>query len=199
MSVLANIIRAEMAASRVISFARFMELALYCPVYGFYEQERDTIGRRGDYYTSVSVGSLFGELLAFQFAEWLGELGTRNPERGMGLPAGAHREVRRHVVREESPPVVALVQEQADRVAFGKTQFEPHAVFENQEAARGWLAENKAGSGFGGVRLPDVAGEEFVIGGGDAGCGLRTAREAGLVRESLEPRSLFARQRLVAL
>ena len=69
-------------------------MALYCPVYGFYEQERDTIGRRGDYYTSVSVGSLFGELLAFQFAEWLGELGTRNPERGNAplqlIEAGAH-------------------------------------------------------------------------------------------------------------
>lgn len=48
-----------------------MELALYCPVYGYYEAEKDTIGRRGDYYTSVSVGPLFGELLAFQMAEWL--------------------------------------------------------------------------------------------------------------------------------
>ena len=47
-----------------------MELALYCPVYGYYEKEPDRIGRRGDYYTSVSVGSLFGELLAWQFAEW---------------------------------------------------------------------------------------------------------------------------------
>lgn len=48
-----------------------MELALYCPNCGYYEKEEDNIGRRGDYYTSASVGSLFGELLAFQFAEWL--------------------------------------------------------------------------------------------------------------------------------
>lgn len=48
-----------------------MELALYCPVYGYYETEGDKIGRRGDYFTSVSVGRLFGELLAFQFADWL--------------------------------------------------------------------------------------------------------------------------------
>ena len=48
-----------------------MELALYCPNCGYYEREEDIIGRRGDYYTSVSVGSLFGELLAFQFADWL--------------------------------------------------------------------------------------------------------------------------------
>jgi SAM-dependent MidA family methyltransferase len=50
-----------------------MELALYCPDYGYYEREEDIIGCLGDYYTSVSVGSLFGELLAYQFAEWLHE------------------------------------------------------------------------------------------------------------------------------
>src|SRR2546430_5612262 len=61
-----------------------MELALYCPVYGYYEKEADTAGRRGDYYTSVSVGSLFGELLAFQFAEWLQECGVRSAECGVG-------------------------------------------------------------------------------------------------------------------
>ena len=54
-----------------MTFARFMELALYCPNCGYYEKEEDIIGRRGDYYTSVSVGRLFGGLLAFQFAEWL--------------------------------------------------------------------------------------------------------------------------------
>lgn len=80
MSKLAEIIAKEVASTGVIPFARFMELALYCPDYGFYEKERDNIGARGDYFTSVSVGPLFGELLAFQFAEWLGE--TR--ERGGG-------------------------------------------------------------------------------------------------------------------
>jgi len=71
-----EIIRREIATRGIISFARFMELALYCPVYGFYEQEGDTIGRRGHYYTNVSTGKLFGELLAFQFAEWLAAFGV---------------------------------------------------------------------------------------------------------------------------
>ena len=56
-----------------ISFARFMEIALYCPVYGYYEKERDTIGRHGDYYTSPAVGPLFGELLGSKFADWFEE------------------------------------------------------------------------------------------------------------------------------
>ena len=70
---MAEKIVAEIRKQGPISLARFMELALYCPVYGYYEKEGDKIGRRGDYYTSVSVGSLFGELLACQFAEWLEE------------------------------------------------------------------------------------------------------------------------------
>jgi SAM-dependent MidA family methyltransferase len=61
-----------------------MELALYCPKYGYYERDEDSIGRRGDYYTSASVGSLFGELLAFQFTEWLEQSEPRIIE------AGAH-------------------------------------------------------------------------------------------------------------
>jgi SAM-dependent MidA family methyltransferase len=78
----------------VLRFDRFMELALYCPLCGYYEQEADKLGRRGDYYTSVSVGRLFGELLAFQFAKWIKEMCEGN--RAQGEPplriveAGAH-------------------------------------------------------------------------------------------------------------
>ena len=36
---------------------------------------RCTIGRAGDYFTSVSVGALFGRLLARQFAEMWERLG----------------------------------------------------------------------------------------------------------------------------
>ena len=57
-----------------------MELALYCPVYGYYEKEADTVGRRGDFYTSVSVGPLFGELLALQFSQWLDQLSDAHAE-----------------------------------------------------------------------------------------------------------------------
>ena len=70
---LMELIRREIAARGAIPFARFMELALYAPGLGYYERAEPVIGRRGDFYTSVSVGSLFGELLAFQFAGWAAE------------------------------------------------------------------------------------------------------------------------------
>jgi SAM-dependent MidA family methyltransferase len=89
----------EITDQGAITFARFMELALYCPNCGYYEKEEDNIGRRGDYYTSVSVGSLFGELLAFQFAAWIQEIEALSRESHVKderkavriVEAGAHR------------------------------------------------------------------------------------------------------------
>ncbi|MBU6400120.1 MAG: SAM-dependent methyltransferase [Verrucomicrobia bacterium] len=75
MNDLAEILRREIAAAGVLPFDRFMGLALFHPTLGYYERpDAATIGRQGDYFTSVSVGSLFGQLLAFQFADWLAAL-----------------------------------------------------------------------------------------------------------------------------
>jgi SAM-dependent MidA family methyltransferase len=83
------VIREEIQKSGAIPFARFMELALYCPDTGYYEQNQDNVGRRGDFITSVSTGSLFGELLTFQFAEWLQESQIANYKSQI-IEAGAH-------------------------------------------------------------------------------------------------------------
>ena len=87
-----TIIRREIEERGVLPFARFMELALYAPGCGYYETKKNNVGRRGDFYTSVSVGNLFGELLAFQFAEWLEEVKTLNPQLSTLnlIEAGAH-------------------------------------------------------------------------------------------------------------
>jgi SAM-dependent MidA family methyltransferase len=82
-----GIIEDELALKGAISFARFMELALYCPNFGYYERRRESPGRAGDYFTSVSVGPLFGELLAGRFAGWLEVI--PGPGRQI-VEAGAH-------------------------------------------------------------------------------------------------------------
>lgn len=69
----ASILRAEMTRTGVVSFCRFMELALYCPKTGYYERFRESVGRQGDFVTSVSVGGVFGQLLAAQFTSWCEE------------------------------------------------------------------------------------------------------------------------------
>jgi SAM-dependent MidA family methyltransferase len=87
-SELAEIIRAEIGANGPISFARFMELALYHPDRGYYASGRANIGRRGDFFTNVSVGPLFGKLLAVQFAEIWEKLGR--PDDFKIIEQGAH-------------------------------------------------------------------------------------------------------------
>lgn len=52
-----------------ISFAEFMDLALYHPTLGYYARTSRRTGRAGDFFTSVDVGPVFGELLARQFAD----------------------------------------------------------------------------------------------------------------------------------
>jgi SAM-dependent MidA family methyltransferase len=92
MKTLFGIIRKEAAKDGVLPFARFMELALYCPGFGYYETQK-TPGRHGDFYTSVSTGELFGQLLAFQFAGWLEEINSSSSTSHPSLfivEAGAH-------------------------------------------------------------------------------------------------------------
>jgi SAM-dependent MidA family methyltransferase len=77
---LIRLIRAEIENHGPQSFAWFMQQALYHPEHGYYSSGRCMIGRKGDYFTSVSVGPLFGQLLSAQFAEmWdcLGRPGRR--------------------------------------------------------------------------------------------------------------------------
>jgi SAM-dependent MidA family methyltransferase len=56
-------------------FSWFMRQALYHPEHGYYSTDRAAIGRHGDYFTNVSVGPVFGQLLAAQFAEIWERLG----------------------------------------------------------------------------------------------------------------------------
>ena len=52
------------AAGGAIPFRRYMELALYHPKHGYYASGRASIGKEGDFYTSVSVGKICGRVLA---------------------------------------------------------------------------------------------------------------------------------------
>ena len=46
------------------TFAQVMHHALYDPALGYYGRGPRRIGRSGDFYTAVSVGPLYGKLLA---------------------------------------------------------------------------------------------------------------------------------------
>jgi len=52
-----------------MTVAAFMDLALYDPAHGYYARAARRSGRAGDFFSSVDVGPLFGELLEIQLAE----------------------------------------------------------------------------------------------------------------------------------
>jgi SAM-dependent MidA family methyltransferase len=96
------------------SFAWFMQQALYHARHGYYSSDRAAIGRRGDYFTNVSVGPLFGQLLAAQFTEIWECLGTS--DNFVIVEQGAHHgELARDVLdwtRERIPRFFAALRYQ---------------------------------------------------------------------------------------
>ena len=63
----ADHIRGEIAASGGwISFARYMELALYAPGLGYYSAGAKKLGRAGDFVTAPEISPLYGQTLARQ-------------------------------------------------------------------------------------------------------------------------------------
>ena len=59
-----SLIQERIVKSGPISFADYMAMALYTPDHGYYAKGSVQVGREGDFYTSVSVGPVFGQLLA---------------------------------------------------------------------------------------------------------------------------------------
>lgn len=122
-------IASEIAASGPIPFARFMELALYHPQFGYYmrspEGPQERIGWRGDFYTSSDVHPILGQALAKQAEQMDRLLGQPHPftivEMGPGkgllakhiLATCAHRyrsffQRLRYVLIERSPAMREL-------------------------------------------------------------------------------------------
>ena len=65
-----------------------MEIALYHPDHGYYARGTRQVGRAGDFFTSVSIGPLFGRLLARRFLSWWRNAGCPTPWRVIEI--GAH-------------------------------------------------------------------------------------------------------------
>jgi SAM-dependent MidA family methyltransferase len=73
-------IRADIAAAGGrIPFARFMELALYHPQWGYYLASQRRPGRDGDFLTAPETHPFFGIALARQVAECWDRLGRPDP------------------------------------------------------------------------------------------------------------------------
>jgi SAM-dependent MidA family methyltransferase len=76
---LTELIRTEITrAGGAISFARFMELALYAPGLGYYSGDKHKFGAAGDFVTAPELGPVFAQCLARQCAQILSALPNSN-------------------------------------------------------------------------------------------------------------------------
>lgn len=85
-----DVLRERLRASprQRLPWAEVMRVALYEPGLGYYRRGVRRIGRGGDFFTSVSVGPLFGKLLAeCALQAWLG---MGRPSRFTIIEQGAH-------------------------------------------------------------------------------------------------------------
>jgi len=132
------VFRAAAGSGGTLTFARFMELALYHPEVGYYRRDRPRVGRgRGtDFYTATSLGPVFGELVAAACAHLLGD---RDPgahtfveigaEPGGGVlagvahPFGAVRTIGIGAAPELSGDCVVFSNELFDAQPFARTVF----------------------------------------------------------------------------
>lgn len=64
-----HVILERIRAQGPVTVAEFMDAALYHPTCGYYSTASHRSGRAGDFYTSVDVGPLFGEIVAAQLDE----------------------------------------------------------------------------------------------------------------------------------
>ena len=71
-----------------ITFKEYMQLALYHQQYGYYNSETVTIGAKGDFFTSSSLGRDFGELLALQLQQMWQHLGCPDTFQVVEMGAG---------------------------------------------------------------------------------------------------------------
>lgn len=81
----------EIEATGPMSMMRYGELALYHPEFGYYARGGERVGKEGDFFTSVSVGPVFGELLARRMVREFVKLGCPGRWRVMELGANDGR------------------------------------------------------------------------------------------------------------
>jgi SAM-dependent MidA family methyltransferase len=93
--VLEAAIRSEIAATGPMTFARFMEIALYDPERGYYRGEAARPGRGGDFLTAPEAHPIFGRAIArfvddlWRALGWPGRLTIREHGAGDGALAEA--------------------------------------------------------------------------------------------------------------
>src|SRR5215204_7253385 len=143
------------AAGGRLPFARFMELALYHPVWGYYLSPVRRPGRPGDFLTAPETHPFFGITLARQIAECWERLDRPNPfvvrEYGSGIGALAWDVIAG--LSQEAPECRAALQ-------YRLVETNPHRLAQSIEG----LTEGGLGDVVRGEEIPPDADPEPITG-----------------------------------
>ncbi len=162
--------RQAAGAGGAMSFARFMELALYHPDTGYYAQRRRRIGRapEADFFTATSLGPVFGELVVETCAALLDQRPPRDHtfvEIGAESPAGGYPETLSLCPVEGAAPSAPLGYMAALRARRARRPPVPggsRIASSDQATPGGVLAPT--GSGRAGVAHPFAAAATITLG-----------------------------------
>ena len=170
--------RACAGTDGIMPFARFMELALYHPVVGYYRSPRPRVGYAAgtDFFTASTSGPVFGELVAaactnllqgrrakdFTFIEIGAEPGG-SVLAGVAHPFGAARTVRLSDPLELTGPCVAFSNELFDAQPFRRFVFRRNSWRELAVALRGRALTEIELPAVAPAALPAAAPEGYII------------------------------------
>ena len=149
--LVADIIK-EIQVSGPISFARFMELALYHPTFGYYmrfadkgdaEQPanglgEDRIGWSGDYYTSCDVSPILANSVAKQIAQMDTLLGQPDPFTVVEMGAG-----KGVLARDVLKACPAVSNSLANRLRYVLIERSPMMQASQQQLLMPWIGEGR--------------------------------------------------------
>lgn len=128
------IIRERLAASGAITFAEYMDLALYHPRFGYYTAGVPRVGwTRGDFFTSAHLHPLFGACIARQLA-WMWETLKRPMPfvvREEGAGQGLLAEQVQTFAQEHIPALAGALRYQTVDVGSA-AEAAPHIILSNE-------------------------------------------------------------------
>ncbi len=127
------LIHDRVRAAGALTFAEYMDLALYHPQFGYYTAGKPKVGWAGDFFTSPHLTALFGACIARQLAQMWEKLARPHPFRvveqgaGQGLLAAQVQTF----AREHAPALAEALAYQA--VDVGQPPVgAPHVLLSNE-------------------------------------------------------------------
>ena len=148
-------IRAEIATSGPITFARFMAIALYDPDHGYYRGAADRPSRSGDFLTAPELHPIFGAAIARQVAEVWERLGRPDPFvlREYGAGSGTLAATIVDGLRADGPAL-------AGALVYDPVEVNPHRQAEIAERLGAFVRPQSASAGMPGSGI--VLANEFL-------------------------------------